>query len=464
MPLARLRKQASERMSPEEESLGSDLGINGLGAWSRLYFSLMGNLRFTMEDPEMGTVEKPVAQLNSLLADQNAERRKAASAGAALTFSEHRVTCAAAINAISGTRLTLNQRRSVKHFLEPSCFQSAISTETLEALMQAVDSRLPFAREVFQFRSKKLGIEKPGFLDLRAPLPADASAKLDWASATTLVSNAFNKVYPALGAFFDELIEKCWVDHTPRDGKRPGGFCTGSLMTRQSRIFMTYNATLNDVLTLAHEAGHAWHSRVLKDQRPLRSGYPMTLAETASTLAERVLTQGIMDDPQSSATTRLHLLDAEIEHGLAFLLDLPVRFRFERRLYELRANGQLSAEELCSLMRETQIEVFGGAMDPDGADPWFWVAKLHFYIEQVQFYNYPYTFGFLLSLAFMDGIREDPVSGISAYEAFLAESGSQSCEDVVKATLGADIADPAFWEARIDSLRTPFAHYKDLLQ
>ncbi|GAG86997.1 unnamed protein product, partial [marine sediment metagenome] len=303
-----------------------------------------------------------MAQLNSLMSSQNRERRIAAKEGAAKTFSEHEQSYAGALNAISGTRLALNKRRGVPGFLETSLRQSRIKNTTLKALMEAIEERISFGREVFKFRTTFLGIKDPGYVDLHAPLPLGGDTGPTWEEGVSLISSAFNSVYPALGTFFDELIEKKWVDHTPRDSKRPGGFCTGSLATRESRIFMTYKDTLNDVMTLAHEAGHAWHSRVLKDTRVLASRYPMTLAESASTFAERILTEGIMAADDYEESVKLVLLDAEVEHMLAFLLDLPVRFRFEEAVYERRQHGALSPSDLCNLMKDTQRQVFGDTL------------------------------------------------------------------------------------------------------
>lgn len=458
--LEELRREAQRRMDSELEELAADLGVNGLSAWSRLYFTTMGNLKFRYTDPAEGEREVPMAQLNSLLASPDRSRRIAASEGAARTLEEHQHLYAGALNAISGTRHTLNKRRGIENFLEPSLRQARIRNTTLAALMQALEDRLPYAREVFQFRCDRLGIDDPGWVDLRAPLPLGEESGPSWEEGVQLISNAFNAVYPTLGTFFDELIEKRWIDHSPRNGKRPGGFCTGSLLTRESRIFMTYKDTLNDVLTLAHEAGHAWHSRILKDRRVLAAQYPMTLAETASTFAERMLTEGVLKDDSIDPAVKLIILDAEIEHTLAFLLDLPIRFRFEQEVYRRRKDGTLSTSELCNLMRDTQREVFGETMAEGREDPWFWAAKMHFYIGQVEFYNYPYTFGFLLSTAFMNQFREEGVGALNAFERFLSLSGQMSCEAIVRETLAADIEDPHFWAELIDGLRYSFDQYK----
>ena len=159
---------------------------------------------------------------------------------------------------------------------------------------------------------------------------------------------------------------------------------------------MNYNDTLGDVRTLAHEIGHAFHSYIMRDVRTLARSYPMTLAESASTFSEMLLTEGALADPTITPVQKARLLDMEVGHGAIFLLDIPVRYHFEKKLYEARARGELSAAQLGELMSETQREILGDVLEPGGEDPLFWASKLHFYISGVTFYNYPYTFGFLL--------------------------------------------------------------------
>ena len=63
------------------------------------------------------------------------------------------------------------------------------------------------------------------------------------------------------------------------------------------------------------------------------------------------------------------------------------------------------------LMVETQREVFGDTLIEGGEDPLFWASKLHFFITDLSFYNFPYTFGFLLSTAlFQEFKKQGPPS------------------------------------------------------
>ena len=109
-----------------------------------------------------------------------------------------------------------------------------------------------------------------------------------------MVGRAFRQVYPGLADYFRQALEQRWIE-SPRSGpgKRPGAFCTGSELTGEQRVYMTFAGALRDASTLAHEVGHAWHGSLMRDLRPMARGYPMTLAETASVFAEQILAEGI---------------------------------------------------------------------------------------------------------------------------------------------------------------------------
>jgi oligoendopeptidase F len=309
-----------------------------------------------------------------------------------------------------------------------------------------------------------MGQKSVAWFDLGAPLDLPNQARLSWDKAKTTVRESFVRAYPALGKFFQEqVIDKSWVDWEPRLGKRPGGFCTSSMLSKESRIFMTYNDSLGDVLTLAHESGHAFHGYLMRDVRPYARGYPMTLAETASTFGEQVLMNGLLDDPDVSDAQKAMMLDVEVGHGAIYLLDIPVRYEFEKALYEERKSGELSVSRLKQLMVETQGRVLGEVLETGGEDPYFWASKLHFYITGITFYNFPYTFGFLLSRGLYDMFKKEGTRFLRKYEEFLRLTGSDTAENVVRRSLGRDMENPEFWTEAIRSLEEPLNQLETLL-
>jgi oligoendopeptidase F len=463
--LDRLHCESRHRMSPQEEALTADLGVDGFDAWGRLYDTISGNLEFEMVYPDGSVRTLPMSQRRSLLGHPDREIRKAAFDGGNRTWESMARVAAAAINSLAGTRNTLLRRRGQKQFIEPVLFDARIGRPCLDALFEALGQRQEVGREVLRFKAAQMGRSRVAWFDLEAPTQTkeDDEAPIEWSEACQWVQEAFDRSYPELGSFFREVVAKRWIDWSPRRGKLPGGFCTTSSLSGESRIFMTYNGTVNDVMTLAHEAGHAFHGHLLADRRGLVRSYPMTLAETASTFAEQLLAEGIIGDPDRPAGHKKRLLDSQVRHAVTFLLDIPIRYNFERRFNEERQTGEVSVSRLKALMSETQREWLGDILASDGEDPFFWASKLHFYITDRSFYNFPYTFGFLLSRKLFTRYRAEGLSFLQHYKAFLRGTSTQDADSLILEVLQEDPDDPSFWTSAIDSLREPFEAYRRLI-
>ena len=461
--LKRLREEARRAMSTEKEILATDLGLDGIQAWGRLYDKISSRLEFDMLYPDGNRERLPMSQRRSLLEHPDRRVRKAAFDGGNAAWQSVEDAAAAALNAIAGTRLTLNRHRGVGHFLDLALFQAAISAKTLNALFEALFAHLEIPRRILRLKAQSMGTNGVAWYNLGAPIDIPNRQPLSWDQAKDLVKNAFTRAYPTLGHFFQIEIDRNWIDWEPRAGKRPGAFCTSSMLSKESRVFMTYNETLGDVLTLAHESGHAFHGYMMREVRPYARIYPMTLAETASTFGELVLTHGLLEDPSISDAQKAMMLDVEVGHGAIYLLDIPVRFEFEKSFYEERKSGELSVSRLKELMIETQRRILGDVLEPGGEDPYFWASKLHFYITGLTFYNFPYTFGFLLSRGLFATLKKEGKDFLPKYEEFLRLAGSDTAENVVQRTVGSDIGKPEFWSEAIQSLEEPFLRLEELL-
>jgi oligoendopeptidase F len=448
--LTRMRQAAAYTMAAPLESLSADLAVDGLGAWGRLYDRISGNLKVSLEVPGEPAREEPASMVRSLLEDPEPRVRDAAFAGSAAAWRSVAEPVAACLNAIAGTRLTLYEKRGVSHFLDPALFDAGIRRETLDAMWRAVRSRQHIARRFLRHKAGLLGKRRLGFQDRMAPLPRDDAARIPWDEAKAQVTTAFAASYPALREFAEHAFGNRWVDYQPRAGKRPGGFCSSSSVLGQSRIFMTYHGAAGDVQTLAHELGHAFHSWLMRDMRHWQRRYPMTLAETASTFAEKLVTDAALEVPGLSSRDRAAMLDQRLQDAEAFLLDIPMRFDFEHELYTRRASGELTVSDLQEMMLSAQRSNFGDALDEDQLDPWFWASKLHFYITGISFYNFPYTFGYLFSMGLFARAKEEGRGFLPRYEALLRETGSAPAETVAWDALGVDLEDEGFWHSSID--------------
>ena len=459
----RLREEGRHQMKAELESLASDLNVDGLHAWGRLYDTISGKMEFPMTFPDGHTETVPMARRRALMSEPDRRLREAAFHAGQKPWNDHAETMAAALNGIAGTRLSLYQRRGIPHFLDTPLFDGAMSRASLDAMLEAIHTHIELPRRAIRAAAKLQGTPALHFFDLEAPQVKAAEEKpISWDEACATVDQAFSAAYPKLGNYFREMLQQRWIEAQPRAAKRPGAFCTGSPWKREERVYMTWHGTVHDLVTLAHEVGHAWHSCVLRPARSLAANYPMTLAETASNFGEMILLDGLLGDPHLTAQTKAYLLDQEMLRAHAYLINIPMRYEFEKAFYAERASGELSVTRFSDLMNEAQRKLYGDTLLPDGTDPMFWASKMHFFITGVSFYNFPYVFGYLLSQALFARFKAEGAAFLPRYEAFLAMTGSASCEEVVKQSLGEDLTNPEFWATALRAMEPTLAAYEKL--
>lgn len=461
--VSRMREEGRHQMTGDLEGLAADLNVNGLHAWGRLYDTLTGKMAFVMTFPDGHVENVPMARRRALMSDPDRRLREASFHAGQKPWVEHSDTLAAALNGIAGSRLTLYGRRGQDHFLEAPLFDGAMSRASLDAMLEAIHLNIELPRRAMRTAARLQGTPALHYFDLEAPQVAAPDEKpLTWDDACSTVQRAFSTAYPALGNYFGELLKNRWIEAQPRAGKRPGAFCTGSLLRREERVYMTWHSTVHDMVTLAHEAGHAWHSCVLRPARSFACNYPMTLAETASNFGEMILLDGLMSDPGLTPATKAYLLDQEMLRAHAYLVNIPMRYEFEKAFYEERAAGEVSVSRLSELMSDAQRKLYGDTLLPDGTDPLFWASKMHFFITGVSFYNFPYVFGYLLSQALFARFKAEGQSFLPRYEAFLAATGSATCEEVARQTLGADLTSPEFWAEAVRAMAPGVEAYERL--
>ena len=455
-----LRRLASLRLPKDQEQLASELDVDGFSAWGRLYDRLSGDLRITvMEKGELvrkspGQVlfdspERSVRQNNFYAADK--------------AWSTIEATCADCLNHLAGTRLTKYRRVGLTDHLDAPLLFNRMKRETLATMWNVVAGRRSILTQYFDAKAKLLGLEKLAWYDLAAPLPAGnkPAAKLPYDEACDIVLETFDGFSPDLGRFAKSALLERWIEVENRPGKRQGGFCTGFPTAKQSRIFMTYTDSADSMSTLAHELGHAYHSHVLKEEPFFLREYPMNLAETASTFAEQILGQERLNRAEDDGERRA-ILDHMLSDAVAFCMNIHTRFQFEDRLHRERSEGELSPERLGELMLAAQRECYCNGLAEDGYNARFWVSKLHFYITYVPFYNFPYTFGYLLSLGLYALAREGSNDFPATYRDFLRNTGRMTAEEAVKSTFGHDLTRPDYWEKSLGEIEDRVTRFVEL--
>ncbi|MBQ7569229.1 hypothetical protein IJT17_10580, partial [bacterium] len=311
-------------MDTELEALQAELSVTGFSAWERLYESIAGRLEFDYSDSQGEVKHTSMNSKVSLLEDPDPQVRRSTLENSNLAWQQVGDAVAACLNNIAGHRLKILQRRGVEHHLDNAAFEAGLERRTLSVMQDTAAELRPVMRDYLRAKAKLCNLSRMGFQDVLAPaVTGEAEEPYSWEKGCETVLAAFRSFSPEFADFASMALADSWIDSQERTGKAPGGFCTSSPLIEESRIFMTYRGNYGDVSTLAHEIGHAWHEWLLNGARQFERVYPMTLAETASTFAERVLGDYVLNSPELSRAQRLSMLMRRLDDGVTYLLNIP---------------------------------------------------------------------------------------------------------------------------------------------
>ena len=442
------RRLQDQRLPVEAEQLVIGLGTDGLHAWGNLYNDLVGKIRLVIDGREMG-----LAEASNLLSSPDRALRKEAFDAISAGWEGEQETVAAILNALNGWRLELSRQRGKVRTLDAldlSCHQSHIERVTLDTLMQETWQARGLGQRALGLMARRLGIEELGPEDLFAPPPASSHRSIPFEEAIEIIALAFTGFDPEMGEFARMMAERGWIDAAPTPNRRTGAYCTKFADPVEPRVFITYAGTMDNVITLAHELGHAWHNWLIRDLPMSQRSYPMTLAETASIFAETLVRSALFEQARS-AEERQAIAWAEADGAATFLVNIPARFDFEQALVAEREQGYVSSARLKALTDEAWGRWYEESLGR--YHPMFWAAKAHFSIAGFGFYNYPYLFGYLFSLGVYQQLISRQAAGeqdvAQAYRALLRDTGRMSAEELVMKHLGQDIREAAFWQGSL---------------
>ncbi|WP_018923245.1 M3 family oligoendopeptidase [Salsuginibacillus kocurii] len=456
-PLEERRQRAIERMEPDKEQLAESLAQDGYHGWSDMYNALVSQIQIPVT--EGGQTEYlSVGQAQNKAGSHDRSVRIAASEAMDKAWKKHEDLFAETLNHLSGFRLNWYKKRGWNDVLKEPLMINRMQKETLEAMWEAVEDAKSTLLPFMDKKAEMMGLEALEWHDVSAPL-AKHDTTVPFEKAADQIVSQFREVSPKLADFAAKAFENRWIEAENRNGKRPGGFCTTFPISDETRIFMTYSGTPSNVQTLAHELGHAYHQHAMKGLPYAATRYAMNVAETASTFAEQIVADAAVAEAET-AEEKIALLDTKISRGLAFFMNLHARFIFEKRFYEKRKEGWANASTLNEWMVEAQKEAYCNKLA--SYNPRFWASKLHFHMTPVPFYNFPYTFGYLFSMAVYERAKQEGTAFEERYIALLRDTASMTVEDLAEKHLGEDITQKAFWQRATEPLLQDVEKFMEL--
>ena len=212
--------------------------------------------------------------------------------------------------------------------------------------------------------------------DLFAPL-GESHKTYTLEEAKEYLVNHFRKFSDDLADMVIEAFEEEWIDFYPRSGKVGGAFCANLPFIKQSRVLTNFSGSLSDIITLAHELGHAYHGLNIQDHLPLNTEYSMPVAETASTFCESLIMNAAIEDADKEE--KIVLIESQLQDTTQIICDIYSRFLFESAVFEKSKDSFLFSKDLEELMIETQKEAYGNGLDHNYRHQYMWINKSDYY-------------------------------------------------------------------------------------
>jgi pepF/M3 family oligoendopeptidase len=437
-------EQSEYLMSDAEETLAAELSLSGGNAFRKLQGTVTSQLSVDFE-LDGQTQKLPMPALINLHSHPDESVRRRAYEAENQAWEGVKETLAACLNGVKGEANTLNKRRGREDAIHSSLDAARIDRKTLGAMMTAMKESFPMFRRYWNSKAKKLGKEKLAWWDIFAPV-GRTDKVYSFEEACDFVVANFEDFSPDLATFAKRAFDNHWIDAEQREGKRGGGFCMGVKGARESRILINYDGSFAQISTLAHELGHAFHNECAyhANKTPLQQLTPMTLAETASTMCETIVTEAVLASAQEPQE-ELAVLEAQIQGAAQIVVDIYSRYLFEKEVFERREQSELSADDFNDIMERAQKETYGDGLDERHLQKFMWTWKPHYYSPELSFYNYPYAFGLLFATGLYAIYQQRGQPFVEDYKNLLASTGEETAAKLAK-RFGIDITKRKFWD------------------
>lgn len=435
---AEAKQQYKHLLSDELEDVIAKFSISGGDGWEQLFEAMTSGV-----EGEFKGEKVTLSEIRNMAYDADAAVRKEAYETELKMYDTIKEPIAFALNNIKQQVLTETSLRGFESPLAQTLEASRMSRKTLDALLEAIREYLPQFRAYLKHKAVLLGHENGlPFYDLFAPI-GESSRRFTIEESKEFLLENFKGFSEDLAQMTKEAYENNYIDFLPRKGKVGGAFCSNLPFIKQSRILTNFSGSLSDVVTIAHELGHAYHGLHIENHRVLNQEYSMPVAETASTFNENIVMNTVIR--QASDAEKVALLESQLQDTTQIIVDIYSRYLFEASVFENREKSFMFSKDLEKLMLDAQKEAYGDGLDPDAMHPYMWACKPHYYSSGLSFYNFPYAFGGLFSKGLYAIYQEQPEGFVEKYQELLRATTVTSAEDTAK-VLGVDVEDSAFWK------------------
>jgi len=450
--LEKVARSAPHLLSEKEEQLILEKDKSGIVEWQQLQRSWLTTRKFpmTIDGKE---VSLSFGEIYGRLRDPVRDVRQQAAQVVAAELGKNEIVWSHALRAICTDHLNTCERRGYSSPEEASYAAHDVKATSIEALMRSIEKNRSLNNDWMRTKAKLLGLPRLASYDVYAPPPSKATRKYTWDEAREMVTSAYAEFDEQMGEWVKGMFDSRHIDAEVRVGKYNGAFSDDWIKGKSAFILQSYNGSLEDINTLAHELGHAVHTHFYsRAQVPTNCRITPCVAECASTFGELLLTEKLLK-AASSAEDRRPVLGKVLDAFDISVFLTATRFRLESDLYKAVDEGTyLDGEQISKLWVDARRSIFQDTVEWAPETKWEWARVPHFFFADVRYYNYPYAFAQLFTFALYRIYKEEGRDFVPRFKGLLSAGSSRSAEELAS-DFGFDLGEEAFWQKGMDQDR-----------
>lgn len=444
--LENARKFREHTLGEREEQIINLKDLSGVNALSKLYDILTNSFSFPFI---VDGQKKKLTQSELVVQVRNAkpEMREAAYKVLLKMYKKNKAVLGEVYCAI--VRDWYNEQLTVRKYKSPIEVRNKgndIPDEAVKVMLDVCKENTGVFKKYFEAKAKVLGLSKMNRFHLYAPV-SGVEQTISWNDGVKIVLETFHAFSPKISELAKKVLDTHHLHAPLGNAKRSGAFCHSVTPTMVPFVLVNYAGVMRDVITLAHELGHAIHTQLASDKTIFTFHAPLPLAETASVFGELMVTHKLLEQ-EKNPVLRRHLIAAKLDDYYATIQRQAFFTLFEQEAHEMIRGGAL-LKDISNQYHKNLSMQFGHDFVPKVfEDEWLYIP----HIFHTPFYCYAYSFGNLLTLALYQMYKNDGASFVPKYLTLLSYGGSESPEKVLN-ELGINIRDKAFWQRGFDAVK-----------
>ncbi|MEP7104186.1 MAG: M3 family oligoendopeptidase [Candidatus Dojkabacteria bacterium] len=440
--LRRLFEKSKYILSEPEEKILNLTSKTSYSNWIEMTSTLLSKSTGTIVDNEGNKVVKSFSDISSLMDSKNKKTRESAAKEFNKINKKYSEIATFEMNSVLEIKKVEDELRGHKRADESSILNDDVSTEFIDKLVEGVSNGFNISQRFYVLKAKLLKVDKLKYHERNLSI-GEADKTYSESEAVELVNKVLGGIDKSFSEIFLDMVTNGKVDFFPAVGKSGGAYCMPTSKNGPVYVLLNHTNRLQDVLTIAHEMGHAIHYVFAKKQIGMYFGASLATAEVASTFMEDFVLEELIEEADDEL--KLNIIMMKLNDDVSTIFRQIACYKFEAQLHkEFREKGFLSNAEIGNIFKQNMVAYLGDSVEMEEVNKNWWVYWSH--IRRF-FYVYSYASGLLISKALQHNFKQDRKYIEKVKEMFAA--GESDAPDKIFKSIGIDILKPNFWEQGI---------------